>query len=468
MLDIRTENVWRWWLSSFGLFPSSSLFPLSGNRQKPLSEHCVTTLSSASGVNKSDVTAYPRVPDQCAFFNNKFLIVSSLGSFFIPCIIIFAIYYRIFLVIMTQARRTRQQWRPTAVIESAAAQHRSNADHLITSYYQERISIANPTSIAGEKTSFTSPIDVNETSPINTNHPLDVERNSLMLKLSTPVLTSTVRSSFNMPSSSADQVEDEERDDIALVIPHEQPNGNNQMDTLSINNHLGQANDVKANNNDKDQHRCHFPAKRIKMRLKMKTSATGTPVSSAVSTPTSNTKLAKRKAYSRMKKERKATQTLIIVLSKFQRFSAHQTGHFPQRARRNVLFSSFDDEKECTARRSLSLISEVTYLDLNEALLRSEGVCNRYHCCGEPHPASLLRYFRWLIESLSSWIELARVVWFSSAFWKYSSQFNKAERLSSGGSCWFAFLSSCPKSILFSSKAPCHGSSKAYASRKNC
>lgn len=281
------------------------------------------TISFSSGVNKSDVADYPRVSDQCAFFNNKFLIVSSLGSFFIPCIIIFAIYYRIFVVIMTQARRTRQQWRPTAVIESAAAQHRSNADHLITSYYQERASIANPTSIGGEKTSLTSPIDVNETSPINTNTNLDIERNSLMLKLSTPGLTSVLRSSFHVTSSSADQVDDEERDDIALVIPHEQVNGNHQMDTLSIKNHPDKPNDAKANHVEKDQQRCHFPAKRVKMRLKTKASVTGTPVTSAVSTPTNHAKLAKRKAYSRMKKERKATQTLIIVLSKFKSSLTH-------------------------------------------------------------------------------------------------------------------------------------------------
>ena len=265
-------------------------------------------------MNKSDVTAYPRVPDQCAFFNNKFLIFSSLGSFFIPCIIIFAIYYRIFMVIMAQAKKTRKQWRPKAVIESAAAQHRTNADHLITAYYQEKQSTMNPPSIVPDKTSITLPVDINETLPINR---LEHQRNSLMLKLSTPVLSPGLPS-VNLTSSSNEQNDDEEeRDDSILYVEHDQTNGNNQIEVLPSDDINFKTKNCSSQT-DNDHHSRHT-AKRLKTRLKKsKTNSAGTAITAAVNLSANNVKVAKRKAYSRMKKERKATQTLIIVLSKLR------------------------------------------------------------------------------------------------------------------------------------------------------
>jgi hypothetical protein len=277
-----------------------------------------------SGVNKSDVADYPRVPQQCAFFNNKFLIFSSLGSFFIPCIIIFAIYYRIFMVIMTQARKNRKQWRPTAVIQSAAAQHRSNADNLVTSFYHERQSTVNPVSIAPERTSLTLPIDLNETDSIHARS-LDMQRNSLMLKLSTSVLTPACFSPAKRQSISGEQ--DEECDDIALFIPCEQTNGkktiehDNQIEILSPNDtpDIIRFKTKNCSSQTDDDHHHHLP-KRTKIRLKNQSDSDALAITTAVQTSTNNVKIAKRKAYSRMKKERKATQTLIIVLSKLRLF----------------------------------------------------------------------------------------------------------------------------------------------------
>ncbi|CAF2770904.1 unnamed protein product [Rotaria sp. Silwood2] len=276
-----------------------------------LTSFCIA-LPIVSGVNKSDVADYPRVPEQCAFFNNKFLIFSSLGSFFIPCIIIFAIYYRIFMVIMGQARKNRKQFRPKTVIESAAAQQRTNADHLITSYFQER-----PSTIV--QTSITSPVDLNETSPINMNNSLESQRNSLMLKLTTPVLSPGLCPLMNTLSLSSEQNDDDERDDISLFIQHEETNGNNknqhakQIENISTNIiHFKTKN--RSSQTDMDNH-CHYPAKRVKTRLKAKINSDGSAIPTTVITSTSNVRVAKRKAYSRMKKERKATQTLIIVLN---------------------------------------------------------------------------------------------------------------------------------------------------------
>lgn len=224
------------------------------------------------------------------------------------------------MVIMAQARKNRKQWRPKAVIESAAAQHRSNADNLITSYYHEKQSTANPVSIAPEKTSSTVPIDINETGLTVHRRSFDMERNSLMLKLSTPVLTPLC-----FPPVSSEQNEDNEHDETTRFLRHEQTNGkknndqDNQIEILSSNENHELKTKNCSSQTDNDDHR-HHSNKRVKTRLKGQfNSTTSSAITSTVQTSTNNNvKIAKRKAYSRMKKERKATQTLIIVLSKFR------------------------------------------------------------------------------------------------------------------------------------------------------
>ncbi|CAF0959826.1 unnamed protein product, partial [Didymodactylos carnosus] len=175
-------------------------------------------LPIVSGVNKSDVESFPRSKGDCSFFNNKFLIFSSLGSFFIPCIIIFAIYYRIFIVIMARARKNRKYLRPKAAIELAAKQHRTTANNLILQLFRDRrqtgtavteVTVVNNTLDDGtyKKTTI---------SPLITTK---VNADNLTLQLTTPVLPSIARGSVNITSSSGD-IGDDERDDIALFLHH--------------------------------------------------------------------------------------------------------------------------------------------------------------------------------------------------------------------------------------------------------
>jgi hypothetical protein len=146
-----------------------------------------------------------------------------------------------------------------------------------------------------------------------------------MLTLSTTVLTPACYPSMHQASSSCEQNDDEEeRDDIVLFIQHEQINGDNQIEILSSNNEKNDTtNDIpfktkNCSSQTDHEHHCHNPAKRAKTRLKTKPNSDSTAITTAVNTATNNVKTAKRKAYSRMKKERKATQTLIIVLSKLK------------------------------------------------------------------------------------------------------------------------------------------------------
>lgn len=238
------------------------------------------------------------------------------------------------MVIMARARKNRKQWRPKAAIQSAAAQHRTNANHLVTSFLHDRNDPTTPTNNNTDHALNSTPllttkpsVTPHETMPLTSNP----ERNMLMLQLSTPVLSPGMRASINITSSSGDQLDDDERDDIALFVHQEQEENykqnhrdrhENQIEILpstarTSNPKLEESamfpTTTRSSQTENLTH-CHYPAKRFKTRLKTKTSADGIPVTTST-TQANNTKIAKRKAYSRMKKERKATQTLIIVLS---------------------------------------------------------------------------------------------------------------------------------------------------------
>lgn len=234
------------------------------------------------------------------------------------------------MVIMARARQNRKQWRPKAAIESAAAQHRTNANHLLTTFLQDKQNetIQLPTTTSTNLNECPLITNNNESSPL-TNNPTD--RNVLMLQLSTPVLSPALRASINITSSSGEQLDDDERDDIALFVHHEQQANNklaheNQIEILpsTITSNMKSENSKKSHtrstttrssqtDNHHDSH--HYSAKRFKTRLKTKSDSDGLTITTSTTQGNNTTKIAKRKAYSRMKKERKATQTLIIVLS---------------------------------------------------------------------------------------------------------------------------------------------------------
>ncbi len=83
----------------------------------------------ALGMNYTDSRA--ETPKLCIFYNSEFLICSSLGSFYIPCIIMIFLYYRIFRAIHLRAKAqamrmatkkvTSSQASTTHVIENKAA-----------------------------------------------------------------------------------------------------------------------------------------------------------------------------------------------------------------------------------------------------------------------------------------------------------------------------------------------------------
>lgn len=240
------------------------------------------------------------------------------------------------MVIMAQARKNRKQWRPKAAIESAAAQHRTNVNSLVTSFLQDRrdsgqLPVHND-SIEHkilEQTNNKIPLLPHEPQPASNN----VRANNLALNVAMPVLAPSLRASINVTSSSGDPLDDDERDDIALFVHNEQKrhskkaDRDNQIEVLAASaparaharTSVPKLSSKPTHAADRSEVESPHQAPSMtnsaqKAHLKTETNAHGLPITSSA-TQANNTKNAKRKAYSRMKKERKATQTLIIVLS---------------------------------------------------------------------------------------------------------------------------------------------------------
>ncbi|XP_073945892.1 dopamine D2-like receptor isoform X2 [Choristoneura fumiferana] len=62
-----------------------------------------------------------RRPDQCLFNNTDYVIYSSLGSFYLPCVIMMFLYYNIFKAIRQRAKKQRSAKTTTSGIASAAS-----------------------------------------------------------------------------------------------------------------------------------------------------------------------------------------------------------------------------------------------------------------------------------------------------------------------------------------------------------
>ncbi|XP_054719158.1 dopamine D2-like receptor, partial [Uloborus diversus] len=86
-------------------------------------------------------TSPERIPNLCVFYNSDFIICSSLSSFYIPCIVMIYLYYKIFRAIHERAKkalgqkaaaRTKNQTEKNLVIEN-----KSKKDHTENSNSKE-------------------------------------------------------------------------------------------------------------------------------------------------------------------------------------------------------------------------------------------------------------------------------------------------------------------------------------------
>jgi len=71
-------------------------------------------------------TSPDRTPQLCIFYNSDFIIYSSLGSFYIPCLLMVMLYYRIFKAIRERARNKIGSGKGSAVEMTATTRKRND------------------------------------------------------------------------------------------------------------------------------------------------------------------------------------------------------------------------------------------------------------------------------------------------------------------------------------------------------
>lgn len=74
-------------------------------------------------------TSPERTPELCIFYNSDFIIYSSLGSFYIPCVLMVFLYYRIFKAIHERAKR--QIGSSSVIVNSHASKSGNNINNKI-------------------------------------------------------------------------------------------------------------------------------------------------------------------------------------------------------------------------------------------------------------------------------------------------------------------------------------------------
>jgi len=97
------------------------------------------SLPIAVGMNYTDRRS--QTPNLCTFYNADFLIYSSMTSFYIPCVVILLLYWRIFRAIHSRTRRR------TAAATSGHRLHRQLPDIYVVDNHVNAVA----TSVAGER-----------------------------------------------------------------------------------------------------------------------------------------------------------------------------------------------------------------------------------------------------------------------------------------------------------------------------
>lgn len=103
--------------------------PLRYVKHRTNSKRVLVTLAAAwlaSGVISSPIAfgmnyteLRQRTPHVCTFYNSYFLIFSSMGSFYIPCVVMLALYWRMFRTIRERARQSVLRRRQTRNVSNA-------------------------------------------------------------------------------------------------------------------------------------------------------------------------------------------------------------------------------------------------------------------------------------------------------------------------------------------------------------
>lgn len=248
----------------------------------------------ALGVNYSDV----RTPGMCSFFNSDFLIYSSMGSFYIPSLIMVFLYYRIYRVLRIRAKKSLAHKKARSIDSQTLTNVIENTANTQNAQYAVK-QLDEPTVLTGF-----AKIDNGKVSTYNThNCKLAVGEEA---STSNPT-NSDSQEKFESESKFADQseskgdfivnpgAEDAERQEMLSASPAAMETNFSQ-----ISNQINPDNDSRSSGKhtssaDSKDRRKKDKKNVTKFNFHMRTSR-------------------KRKERSSSKRERKATKTLAIVL----------------------------------------------------------------------------------------------------------------------------------------------------------
>ena len=115
----------------------------------------------ALGVNYSDV----RRPGDCSFFNSDFLIYSSMGSFYIPSLIMIFLYWRIYRVLRLRAKKSLANKKARSIDTQTLTNVIENTANTQSSQYAVKQTLEEATALTGF-----AKIDNGKVSTYNTNN----------------------------------------------------------------------------------------------------------------------------------------------------------------------------------------------------------------------------------------------------------------------------------------------------------
>ena len=252
----------------------------------------------ALGVNYSDI----REPGDCGFFNADFLIYSSMGSFYIPSLMMIFLYYRIYRVLRLRARKSLAN-KKARTIDTRTLNVIENTATTQTSQYAVKHNLEEGTALTGF-----AKIDNGKISTYNTNnckHGLAEEAST-----SNPTNSdSQEKEEFHCETKCPDMSEhkgeliinpvaqDVERQEMLCAAKH--PPLAMETEFSQTSNQMGQEDNSsgKQTSSESKDRRKKDKKNVTKFNFHMRTSR-------------------KRKERSSSRRERKATKTLAIVLGK--------------------------------------------------------------------------------------------------------------------------------------------------------
>ncbi|GFS58131.1 dopamine D2-like receptor [Trichonephila inaurata madagascariensis] len=256
-------------------------------------------------------TSPERIPQLCVFYNSDFIIYSSLSSFYIPCIVMVFLYYKIFKAIHERAMKSKKRanrlldGRPAerASRKRQALEEKPTSSHLQV-VMETEIGATNTGSLSQHEEELDDEEDDDITTLANGDNPQSLAKKSstaviMKLKTISEPLNGNTDSGYDGPSQQETQLIVNPKTDSPLTrSPSGSPKINNVPAEVPKKNGILFKSSSKSTSNFDEVYVQRKKKYRFNLGKKHKSSS-------------------KKREKASAKRERKATKTLAIVLGMF-------------------------------------------------------------------------------------------------------------------------------------------------------